>query len=53
LYGSFCLTTVPMTEAMQISVSSEIAKRIDDSSSTASRSVRDPVRGAMPEVDRT
>ena len=35
-----------MTEAMQITVSSEIAKRIDDSSSTAARSACEPRRDA-------
>jgi hypothetical protein len=39
-YGSFCLSTVPMMLAMAITVSSVMAKRIEDSSSTPSRSTR-------------
>src|SRR3990167_9433501 len=41
-----------MIDAMQISVSSEIAKRIDDNNSTASRKAREPLRGARPEGDK-
>jgi hypothetical protein len=41
--GSCCLSTVPMTDAMQITVSSEIANRMDDSSSTAARRACEPV----------
>jgi hypothetical protein len=49
--GSFCLTTVPITAATQISVSSEIEKRIDDSSSTASRTRREPTLTSTPAVE--
>jgi hypothetical protein len=35
---------------MQITVSSEIENRIDETSSTASRNGRDLARSAMPEV---
>jgi hypothetical protein len=31
--GSFCFNTVPMTEAMQMMVKSEMANRMDDSNS--------------------
>jgi hypothetical protein len=33
--GSPCLSTVPVTEAMQITVSNEMEKRMDESNSTA------------------
>jgi hypothetical protein len=40
--GSCCLSTVPMIDAMQMTVSSAIAKRIDENSSTAARSTCGP-----------
>jgi hypothetical protein len=43
------LSTVPITEAMQITVSSEIENRIDDSSSTHER--RCAVGARRPAVD--
>ena len=42
--------TVPITEAMQMTVSSAMAKRIDDSNSTAERQASEPRRGSMPWV---
>ena len=39
-----------MIDAMQMTVSSEIEKRIDETSSTRSRTGRDLARTAMPEV---
>src|SRR3990167_1584180 len=50
MFGSCCLSTVPITEAMQITVSSAMAKRIDDNSSMPVRSARDPVRMRTPWV---
>ncbi|GAB1436172.1 hypothetical protein MASR2M32_24160 [Sphaerotilus sulfidivorans] len=43
--------TVPITEAMQMIVSSAMAKRIDDSSSTLSRSQREPRPISRPAVE--
>jgi hypothetical protein len=40
-----------MTDAMQITVSSEIENRIDDSNSTAERKVCDPVLTRRPWVE--
>ncbi|EWS65156.1 hypothetical protein Y695_01597 [Hydrogenophaga sp. T4] len=40
-----------MTDAMQITVSSEIANRMDDNSSTSWLAKRDPVRICKPWVD--
>ena len=40
-----------MTDAMQITVSSEIENRIDDSNSTDARSVREPQLSFMPCVE--
>ena len=40
-----------MTEAMQITVSSEMAKRIDDSNSTAARSALDDDLSSRPWVE--
>ena len=45
------LATVPMMDAMQITVSSEMAKRIDDSSSAAARRVCGPVLRRRPWVE--
>jgi hypothetical protein len=49
--GSFCLTTVPMTDAMQMTVRSEIANRIDESNSTTSRHAREPWLTSRPAVE--
>ena len=40
-----------MMDAMQITVSSEIAKRMDDSNSTAERHAREPVCSTRPWVE--
>ena len=40
-----------MTDAMQMLVSSEMAQRIDDSSSTDARRVREPQESLMPWVE--
>jgi hypothetical protein len=40
-----------MTEAMQMTVSSEIENRMDESSSTTLRQVREPVSSSMPWVE--
>src|SRR5579864_9149292 len=49
--GSCCLSTVPMTDAMQMIVSSEIEKRIDDSNSTAARTTGERVLTRSPWVE--
>ena len=49
--GSCCFKIVPVTDAMQITVSSDIEKRIDDNSSTVARLNREPVVNSMPSVD--
>jgi hypothetical protein len=50
MVGSCCLRTVPITEAMQITVSKAMAKRIEDNSSMLVRSVCEPVRMRTPWV---
>ena len=40
-----------MTDAMQITVSSEIENRMDDSNSTDARRVREPQLTFMPSVE--
>jgi hypothetical protein len=40
-----------MTEAIQITVSSEIEKRMDESNSTAARKEREPQLSRMPLVE--
>ena len=42
---------MPITEAMQITVNSEIENRIDDSNSTAARTGRDADLISMPSVE--
>jgi hypothetical protein len=51
LSGSCCLSTVPITDAMQITVSSDMENRIEDSNSTAARIVREPVFNSRPWVE--
>ncbi|MCY1372413.1 hypothetical protein D9M69_596170 [compost metagenome] len=51
LTGSCCLTTVPITDAMQMTVSSEMENRIDDNNSTVSLTMREPVRMCRPWVE--
>ena len=49
--ATFVKSGVPITEAMQITVSSEIEKRMDDSTSTAARSEREPTERSSPWVE--
>ena len=42
---------MPITDAMQITVSNEMENRIDDSNSTDARSVREPQLSFMPWVE--
>jgi hypothetical protein len=42
---------VPISDAMQMTVSSDIENRIDDSNSTADRMLCDPMRGRRPCVE--
>jgi hypothetical protein len=48
--GSFCLRTVPITDAIAIKVSRLIAKRIEETSSTISASQRRRVFNCSPVV---
>jgi peptidoglycan/LPS O-acetylase OafA/YrhL len=48
--GSFWVTTVPTTEAIDMTVNRLIAKRMDDTSSTASDSHRRRVCRTIPSV---
>jgi len=42
---------VPITEAMQMTVNSEIENRMDESNSTDARHVREPQLTVMPSVE--
>jgi hypothetical protein len=48
--GSFCVTTVPTIDAIDMTVNRLIANRMDDTSSTASDSHRRRVCRTIPSV---